>query len=69
MAVSELYGQVVRAASSARTFLRGVMGADAYERYVQHHERVHPGEPVLTEREFWRQKADDEDRNPSARCC
>lgn len=49
--------------------LRGVMGADAYDRYLAHHQRHHPGEPVMTVREFWRDKADEQDRNPGARCC
>lgn len=49
--------------------LRGVMGADAYEKYRAHHERVHPGEPCLTPREFWRDRVDEQDRNPGARCC
>lgn len=53
----------------ARSFFRGVVGADAYEVYLEHQARVHPGIPVMSPREFWRDQTDRQDRNPSARCC
>jgi uncharacterized short protein YbdD (DUF466 family) len=46
--------------------LRGVVGERAYENYLAHHTATHPGEPALSEREFWRQLGD---REPPARCC
>ncbi len=61
--------RLVRAAKTVRWYVRGVVGADAYERYVEHRHRVHPGEPVLTERAFWREHTDDRDTNPRMRCC
>nr|WP_292892826.1 YbdD/YjiX family protein [Microbacterium sp.] len=45
------------------------MGDRAYEVYVAHHRIHHPDVPPLTERRFWRQRSDDQDRNPGARCC
>lgn len=45
------------------------MGDRAYETYVTHQRARHPGIAVISEREFWRQKMDDQDRNPGARCC
>ncbi|QCU79227.1 YbdD/YjiX family protein [Citricoccus sp. SGAir0253] len=45
------------------------MGADAYQRYLEHHARTHPGTPALSEREFWRERMDWQDRNPQGRCC
>lgn len=48
---------------------RGIVGADAYEVYVEHQQRVHPGEPVLGKRDFWRDKTDRQERNPTTRCC
>lgn len=45
------------------------MGDRAYETYVTHQRAQHPGIEVISEREFWRQKMDDQDRNPGARCC
>ena len=49
--------------------LRGMLGEHAYASYVAHHEREHPGTPPMSEREFWRQKATDDEANPQARCC
>jgi uncharacterized short protein YbdD (DUF466 family) len=49
------------------------MGADAYERYLEHHRAEQAagrcGAPAMTEREFWRDHADRQDANPQGRCC
>lgn len=50
-------------------YLEGMLGADAYRRYLEHHAATHSGHEPLTERQFWRDKMDDEDRNPQGRCC
>lgn len=50
-------------------YLRSVMGADAYERYCEHLARRHPDQPPPSEREFWREHQDWQDRNPQGRCC
>jgi uncharacterized short protein YbdD (DUF466 family) len=50
-------------------YLRGVLGADAYQRYLEHHTRTHPDTEPLSERAFWKDKMDWEDRNPQGRCC
>ncbi|WP_282826552.1 YbdD/YjiX family protein [Gulosibacter sediminis] len=55
--------------ATASWYLNGMMGGHAYERYVNHLHREHPDATPMSEREFWRQKARDEDANPSARCC
>ncbi|XVX18955.1 YbdD/YjiX family protein [Actinomycetota bacterium] len=60
---------MAEAARDLRWWFRGVTGADAYERYAAHMARTHPGSPVLSERDFWRQKYADQDANPGARCC
>lgn len=54
---------------TTRWYFRGVLGADAYQNYLAHHERTHPGIPPMTERAFWKDKMDWEDRNPQGRCC
>lgn len=64
-----LAARLARAAKAVRWYVRGVVGADAYERYLEHHRRVHPDEPPMTERAFWREHTDDRDRNPRMRCC
>lgn len=55
--------------AQARRFWRGVIGADAYERYVEHLTRVHPQAPIPSKREFWREKYAEQERNPRQRCC
>ncbi len=53
-------------------FLRGLLREDAYERYLEH-EASHgrgPGDPgVMSERAFWRDSTDRQDREPQGRCC
>ena len=61
--------RLVRAARAVRWYLRGITGADAYERYLEHHARTHCELPPMTEREFWRDRTDAMERNPTSRCC
>lgn len=55
-------------------YLGGVLGADAYAKYLEHHraaghdEAGHDAAP-LSEREFWRDRTDRQDSNPQGRCC
>lgn len=58
-----------RVGRGIRWYMTTLMGDTAYATYVTHHRREHPGEEPMTERQFWRQKMDDQDRNPGARCC
>ena len=50
-------------------YFEGMLGADAYRKYLEHHQQVHPGEEPLTERAYWREAMDRQDRNPQGRCC
>lgn len=60
--ISTRFGAVVR-------YLEGLLGADAYRKYLAHHEESgHSGIP-LTEREFWRDRTDRQDASPQGRCC
>jgi uncharacterized short protein YbdD (DUF466 family) len=43
-----------------------LMGDTHYRRYVEYRRRAHPGEPVLSERDYWRERYRAE---PGARCC
>jgi uncharacterized short protein YbdD (DUF466 family) len=45
------------------------MGDNAYARYVDHLARRHPGCPVPTEKEYWRERYSAMDADPGARCC
>jgi uncharacterized short protein YbdD (DUF466 family) len=57
------------AAGRALWYLREVMGENAYEHYLEHRRRRHPGEPVLSRREFERRRMDELEQRPGARCC
>lgn len=58
-----------RAGRGIRWYVTNLMGDSAYATYVAHQRRQHPDREPMTERQFWRQKMDDQDRNPGARCC
>jgi uncharacterized short protein YbdD (DUF466 family) len=45
------------------------MGDNHYRRYVDHRRRTHPGEPLLTEREYWRMRHAAAEASPGVRCC
>ena len=44
--------------SAGLSLLRGVTGDDAYEKYLAHHERTHPGTPPMTAAEFFQAQLD-----------
>lgn len=60
---------VRRAGRGIRWYFETLMGDRAYETYVAHLRIHHPDEQPPTERQFWRQKMSEQDRNPGARCC
>lgn len=60
---------VTRVASGIRWYVHELMGDTAYAKYVARHEALHPGVEPLTERAFWRQRTDEAERAPVARCC
>ena len=64
---------VRRGAREAGRLWRGVVGEDAYERYRDHvhaqRARGAADHPLMTEREFWRDRTDRQDANPQGRCC
>jgi uncharacterized short protein YbdD (DUF466 family) len=57
------------AVGRALWYLREVMGENAYEHYLDHRRRTHPGEPVLPRGEFERRRMHELDDHPRARCC
>lgn len=46
-----------------------LMGDNHYRHYVQHRRATHPGEHVLSEREYWRMRHDATESSPNPRCC
>jgi uncharacterized short protein YbdD (DUF466 family) len=70
MATTGLLSAVRTGARTVGWYVRGVMGEDAYDKYLDHFEGVHPAGAVpMTEREFWRDRSDRQDANPQSRCC
>ena len=71
--MSPALAAVRRGARDLAVLWRGVVGEDAYDRYRAHVEaRRAAGEhehPLMTEREFWRDRTDRQDANPQGRCC
>lgn len=61
--------RLVALAKEVRRFARGVVGSDAYDKYLQHHLVTGCSAPPLSEKEFWRAKYRDQDDNPTTRCC
>jgi uncharacterized short protein YbdD (DUF466 family) len=61
--------QAALAAREVRSYWRSLMGDDLYERYLDHRGRTHPGEPVLSERDYWRMRHTATEANPQTRCC
>lgn len=63
-----LTSAVLRGLREAWQIARGIAGERAYEIYLEHHAREHPGTPPMGEREFWRAHIDKGDTDPGSRC-
>lgn len=50
-------------------YFGGVLGADAYKKYLEHHRVSGHDGPPMSERDFWRDHTDRQDSNPQGRCC
>ena len=50
-------------------YLKEVSGESDYDRWVAHRRAQHPGEPVMSRRDFECRRMDERDSNPRARCC
>jgi uncharacterized short protein YbdD (DUF466 family) len=46
-----------------------LMGDNHYRRYVDLRHRTHPGEAVMSERDYWRMRHAATEKNPQTRCC
>ncbi|MCB0932211.1 MAG: YbdD/YjiX family protein [Mycobacterium sp.] len=62
-------GRVGRLGRQIRWYVSALMGDNHYLRYLDHRRRTHPGEPVLSESEYWRMRHRVTESSPSARCC
>jgi uncharacterized short protein YbdD (DUF466 family) len=66
---AEIAGQIGWYFSKLRWYSATLMGDNHYRRYAAHRGRAHPGEPVMSEREYWRMRHDATENNPNPRCC
>jgi uncharacterized short protein YbdD (DUF466 family) len=57
------FGRIARAIS---WYWGALMGDTHYQRYLEYRRRAHPGEPVLSERDYWRERYQVES---GTRCC
>ena len=62
-------GHAGKLARQVRWFVSSLMGDNHYQRYVTHRRRDHPGEPVISEAQYWRMRHRQAETNPGARCC
>jgi uncharacterized short protein YbdD (DUF466 family) len=62
-------GRVTEVLRQISWYCSSLMGDNHYRRYVDHRERTHPDEPVMSERDYWRMRHDATERNPQSRCC
>lgn len=52
-----------------RWYVTNLMGDNAYQHYVEHIARAHPGEAVVSEKQYWRDRHAESEAKPGARCC
>ena len=62
-------GRAGRLARQISWYVSSLMGDNHYQRYLTHRRRDHPGEPVLSEAQYWRMRHKQTETNPEARCC
>jgi uncharacterized short protein YbdD (DUF466 family) len=62
-------GRATEILDQIRWYWGTLMGDNHYRRYLEFRGRAHPGEPVLTEPEYWRMRHAATESSPSARCC
>lgn len=60
---------IIDIAREVRRFARGVLGSDAYDKYLNHHRITGCAHEPLSEKEFWREKYRKQDNSPEGRCC
>ena len=64
------FSAVLKPLKAVHWYIKEVMGENAYKHYLESYEQRHGTcEGAMREREFWRDLADEQDRNPKARRC
>jgi uncharacterized short protein YbdD (DUF466 family) len=55
--------------SRSASFVRAILGAPDYGRYLAHMRSAHPGDRVMSETEFDHARLSDRYNRPGSRCC
>ncbi|MFQ4150084.1 YbdD/YjiX family protein [Arthrobacter sp. LAPM80] len=58
-----------RGVGAVGRYLKGVLGEDSYELYLEHHLATGCDVAPMTVKEFWRDNYSRQDANPEGRCC
>ncbi len=66
---AEIAGQIGSYFRRLSWYSATLMGDNHYRRYVEHRGHAHPGESVMSEREYWRMRHAATEHNPNPRCC
>jgi hypothetical protein len=61
--------RVIKVLRSCWTYIGEVLGEGDYKRYVAYLQTHQPCAPIPTEREYWRMRWAEQERNPQGRCC
>jgi uncharacterized short protein YbdD (DUF466 family) len=68
-AVGRLASRLLAHGARLATLIRQLAGMPDYEAYLAHRRRHHPGAPVLSERDFFREHLDARYADGPTRCC
>ncbi|USR79829.1 YbdD/YjiX family protein [Arcanobacterium pinnipediorum] len=67
--MKEYLDKVAKCYQHFRYLWREMTGEGAYDAYLARHSRDHPDHEPMSERDFWRARADEAENNVQARCC
>lgn len=65
----EMLRSAGRGLAAVNKYLKGVLGEDSYDKYLDHHRATGCATAPMNVKEFWRDKTDRQDANPEGRCC
>lgn len=64
-----ILGEVRARLAQVRGLWRDFTGESGYERYLERHRREHPDHEPMSEREWWRWKAEYDEEHVEGSCC
>nr|NLD39642.1 YbdD/YjiX family protein [Actinomycetales bacterium] len=67
--MAQVVGSVREWLATARWWTGELFGSSAYQKYLARHRHEHPDHEPMSEREFWRMRDADAERNVQTGCC